>query len=97
MSELKATETTTTTKKQRRLGEFDWEQLRRSSLLDGLSDIALTSVDYISAKNRDAYRFEQLTAPTLRFVEEIERVSGTPVSLIPTSFKWRNVIDRRAW
>ena len=34
--------------------------------------------------------------PTLQFIEEIERVSGTPVSLISTSFKWRNVIDRRA-
>jgi|ERR1700730_368204 len=97
LSDLKATETTTTTKKQRRLGEFDWEQLRRSSVLNGPTDIALTFVDYINVENRDAYRFEQLTTPTLRFIEEIERVSGTPVSLISTSFKWRNVIDRRAW
>ena len=94
---LKETETTTTTKKQRRLGEFDWEQLRRSSRLNGPTDIALTFVDYINVKNGDAYRFEQLTPPTLRFIEEIERVSGTPVSLISTSFKWRNIIDRRAW
>ena len=97
LSELKTTEITTTTKKQRRLGEFDWEQLRRSSLLNGPTDIALTFVDYIDAKNRHAYRFEQLTAPTLRFIEEIERVSGRPVSLISTSFRWRNIIDRRAW
>lgn len=97
LSKLKETEITTTTKKQRRLGEFDWEQLRRSSLLNGPTDIALTFVDYINSTNADAYRFEQLSMPTLQFIEEIERVSGTPVSLISTSFRWRNVIDRRAW
>jgi len=97
IEKLKATETTTTTKKQRRLGEFDWEQLRRSSLLNGPTDIALTFVDYLSVANQKAYRFEQLTIPTLRFVEEVERVSGVPVSLISTDFGWRNVIDRRAW
>src|SRR5258708_29117 len=97
LSKLKETEITTTTKKQRRLGEFDWEQLRRSSLLNGPTDIALTFVDYINAANAEAYRFEQLSMPTLQFIEEIERVSGTPVSLISTSFKWRNVIDRRVW
>ena len=34
---------------------------------------------------------------TLRFVEEVERVSGRPVTLLSTAFDWRNVIDRRAW
>ncbi|WP_245440800.1 adenylosuccinate synthetase [Mesorhizobium sanjuanii] len=97
IGELKKTETTTTTKKQRRLAEFDWEQLRRSSLLNGPTDIALTFVDYISKTNRDAFRFDQLNLETLRFVEEIERVSGVPVSMISTNFSWRNVIDRRSW
>jgi adenylosuccinate synthase len=94
---LKKTETTTTTKKQRRLAEFDWKQLRRSSLLNGPTDIALTFVDYLNIKNRQAYRFDQLTLETLRFVEEVERVSGVPVSMISTNFGWRNVIDRRSW
>jgi adenylosuccinate synthase len=97
IEKLKATETTTTTKKQRRLGEFDWEQLHRSSLLNGPTDIALTFVDYINVANQKAYRFEQLTSPTLLFIEEVERVSGVPVSLISTDFGWRNIIDRRAW
>jgi adenylosuccinate synthase len=90
-------ETTTTTKRQRRVGSFDWEQLRRSSFLNGPTDIALTFVDYLDIKNRAAFRFEQLTPETLRFVEEVERVTGVPVSLISTNFSWRNVIDRRAW
>ena len=79
ISELKKTETTTTTKKQRRLAEFDWEQLRRSTLLNGPTDIALTFADYITSENRQAFRFDQLSLETLRFIEEIERVSGVPV------------------
>jgi adenylosuccinate synthase len=97
IDELKTTEKTTTTGRQRRIGEFDWEQLRRSCVLNGPTDIALTFVDYLSIKNRDAYRFEQLTRDTLLFVEEVERVAGVPVSLLSTKFGYRNVIDRRAW
>jgi adenylosuccinate synthase len=97
VDELKGTELTTTTRRQRRIGEFDWEQLRRSCVLNGPTDIALTFVDYISVGNRNAFRFEQLNPETVRFVEEVERVAGVPVSMLSTKFGWRNVIDRRAW
>ena len=95
--ELRKIEKTTTTGKQRRLAEFDWEQLYKSTSLNGPTDIALTFVDYISVKNKTAYRFEQLTEETRRFVEEVQRVSGVPVSMLSTDFNWRNVIDRRCW
>jgi adenylosuccinate synthase len=97
VAELKATERTTTTNRQRKLAEFDWEQLRSSVLLNGPTDIALTFVDYLDIKNRAAFRFDQLAMETLRFIEEVERVSGRPVTLISTKFDWRNVIDRRSW
>jgi len=97
LKELQRTETTTTTKRARRIAEFDWEQLKDSVQLNGPTDIALTFVDYFDIDNRTAYRFEQLTNETIRFVEEIERVSGRPVSLLSTDFSWRNIIDRRAW
>jgi len=54
-------------------------------------------VDYLNKANREAYRFDQLKLETVRFIEEVERVSGVPVSLISTNFNWRNVIDRRSW
>ena len=95
--ELRAREVTTTTGRARRFAGFDWAQLHRSCVLNGPTDIALTFVDYLSIKNRDAFRFEQLTEETLRFIEEVERVSGQPVTLISTKFDWRNVIDRRSW
>jgi adenylosuccinate synthase len=95
--ELRGTEMTTTTRKQRRVGEFDWQQLRRSCVLNGPTDIALTFVDYLSVANREAFRYEQLTPETIRFVEEVERVAGQPVTLLSTKFNYRNVIDRRSW
>ena len=97
MEEICRIEKTTTTGRQRRIAEFDWEQLKRSTQLNGPTDIALTFVDYLDIKNRNAYRFEQLQEATIRFVEEVERVSGRPVTLLSTAFNWRNVIDRRTW
>ena len=95
--ELHRIEKTTTTGRPRRFGEFDWSMFRRAVQLNGPTDLALTFVDYLTIKNRDAFRYEQLSEDTLRFVEEVERVSGRPVSLISTAFNWRNVIDRRNW
>lgn len=97
LAELEKTETTSTTKRRRRIAEFDWHQFQRSAMLNGPTDIALTFADYFSIKNRQAYRYEELTEETLRFVEELERVAGVPASLISTDFSERNIIDRRAW
>ena len=63
----------------------------------GLESGALDAPEYLSAENRAARRFEQLTPETRRHIEEIERVAGAPVSLISTRFHSRGVIDRRAW
>ena len=83
--------------KQRRVAEFDWELLRKAAELNGATDIALTFTDYLHATNRGARRYDQLTGDTIMFVEEVERVSGVPVSLITTCFDVRGVIDRRRW
>jgi adenylosuccinate synthase len=97
LRELEDVEQTSTTNRRRRVAEFDWVQLRRSTLLNDPTDIALTFIDYLEVSNRHARRFEQLTPSTIRFIEEVERVAGAPVSLISTRFGLRSVIDRRAW
>lgn len=97
LKELQAIEITSTTHRKRRIGEFDWVLLRKSALLNGPTDIALTFTDYLDKGNRSAKRIEQLTRPTLDLIEEIERVSRARVSLISTGFNNRSVIDRRSW
>ncbi len=82
---------------ERRVAEFDWPLLRRSAELNGVTDVAITFADYIDVENRNAFRYDQLTAETIQFIEEVEQVSGAPVSLIATNFSRRSVIDRREW
>ncbi|MEN6428391.1 MAG: adenylosuccinate synthetase [Phycisphaerales bacterium] len=94
---LTRTERGSTTNRRRRVGEFEWTSLRKAVSLNAPTDIALTFVDYICRRNEDARRFEQLNEETIRFVEEVERVARTPVTLISTRFDYRNIIDRRTW
>jgi len=90
-------ELTSTTRRKRRVGEFEWISLRKAASLNAPTDIALTFVDYIHKQNERARRFEQLTSDTIRFIEEVERVAAAPVSLISTRFDYRSIIDRRSW
>ena len=97
LDELERTERTSTTDRRRRIAEFDWRLLRKASMLNRPSDIALTFSDYLTIKNRSAKRFEQLHPDTINFIQEVERVSGARVSLISTGFNPRSIIDRRSW
>lgn len=97
VEDLRAAEKTSTTHRQRRVGEFDWDLYRKACSLNGPTDIALTFADYIDGRNRDARRFEQLTPDTIMFIEELERVSNASVSLISTRFDARSILDRRSW
>lgn len=96
--EIKSAELTSTTRTQRRVGEFEWDLLHRAASLNAPTDVALTFADYIASSNQDARRFEQLTDDTIRFIEEVERVAAAPVTLIATRFHpERSIIDRRTW
>ena len=97
LKELNEKDRTSTTKRKRRIAEFDWSLFRQAVSLNGPTDIVLTFADYFGIKNRKARRFEQLSEDTIRFIEELERVAVAPVSLIATRFNFRSIIDRRKW
>jgi adenylosuccinate synthase len=98
LSGLAEKELTSKTNKLRRVGEPEWDLIRKAALLNAPTDIALTFADYIDSENAKAWRFEQLTEETLGLIDEIERVTGARVSLISTGFmQYRGVIDRRQW
>lgn len=102
---VEAAEKTSTTKRKRRVGWFEWSQFRRACNLNAPTDIVLTFVDYLTVDNQRARRFEQLSEDTIKFIEELERVAQAPVSLINTRFPQkegdfkdlRSIIDRRNW
>ena len=95
--EIKDHEIGSRSMKPRQVSEFDWSLLRKACHLNSPTDIALTFVDYIQAKNASAARFEQLSEETINFVEAVEAVSGVPCSLIANKFDFKCVIDRRRW
>jgi len=97
MSKLRHRERTSTTNRKRRVGEFDWELLKKAAFINGATDIALTFADYLSPDNQLARRFDQLTKETTDLIEEIEHVAKARVSLIGTGFDSRSIIDRRRW
>ena len=97
LSEIQQNEITSTTKRKRRVSEFNWYFLRLAAFLNGATDIALTFTDYLSVNNIKAIRFDQLTQDTINFIEEIEQVTKARVSLIGTGFDYRSIIDRRKW
>lgn len=102
---LVSNEITSTTKRNRRVGWFDWEQFRTACMLNTPTDIVLTFADYLHQQNTRARRFEQLHEDTIKFVQELERVAQAPVSLINTRFlregedflDRRTTLDRRTW
>jgi adenylosuccinate synthase len=97
LGQIDKTEVGTVSGKKRRIAEFDWNQLRTSATLNGVTDIALTFADYLAAENQDALRFDQLSSETREFIAEVEQVANAPVSLISVRFRRGGVIDRRSW
>ncbi len=97
LEELREIEKTSTTKRQRRIAEFNWALFRKACELNTPTDIAFTFSDYITYDNQQARRFDQLSKETTKFIDELERCAEVPVSLIATRFSNRSIIDRRNW
>lgn len=97
LAEMQKIEKTSTTNKDRRIAEFNWRLFRKACELNTPTDIAFTFSDYVSYENQKARRYNQLTPETMRFIEELERCSEVPVSLIATRFSYRSIIDKRNW
>jgi adenylosuccinate synthase len=97
LTELGDREKTTTTNRKRRIGEFDWDLVRKSVHLNAPTDFALTFVDYLSIENRKAGSLQECTQEARHLVDQIERELDCPVSLLSVRFHTQGVIDRRVW
>ena len=95
LGEIKATEIGTVSGKQRRIGEFSWDRVRRAAQLNGATDIVLTFADYIHKSNRNAATFDDLTQETKEMIKHLEQMTGVHVTLIAVGFGRQKIIDRR--
>ena len=88
-------EFTTTTKKLRRVGRFDWAVVDEAVIANSPTRIALHGGDYIDFLNASVTEWDGLTASLQEFVEEIERRYDIPVVFIGTGPTNEDIVDRR--
>ena len=88
-------EYTTTTKRLRRVGRFDWSVVEEAVAANSPTGIALHGADYIDFQNKGVICYEDLTPSVLAFVDEIEARAAVPVSFIGTGPSNEDIVDRR--
>lgn len=78
-------EYTTTTKKLRRVGLFDIEQVKRAARVNRPTQIALHGADYLSYTNKSKTELDNLCIESQKFIAFVERETKTHVNFIGTS------------
>jgi adenylosuccinate synthase len=89
------TELTTTTKRVRRVAEFDWQVVLDAVSANAPTMIAIHGADYIDYANKGVDSFETLTPQAQKFVLQVQERTSVPVGLIGTGPLPSEMIDRR--
>lgn len=90
---LRERERTSTTKRLRRVGLFDWTLMSKALLLNGATSLALTFADYLDPANAEATSWDELVPGTRDFIRRIEAFGSVPVDFVSVSD--RDVLDLR--
>jgi len=83
------------TGRDRRSAPFNFEIAKKSAMINGATQAAVTKLDILYPQCKGARTYEQLPEEAKRFISEIERQTGVPVVLIGTGPDALDVIDRR--
>jgi len=88
-------EKTTVTKRIRRVGRFDMDQVIEAVKVNRPTQLALTFIDYISYEDKGKTEYDDLTVKSKAFINMIEDKTGVPVNLIKTGIEYDDIVDRR--
>lgn len=80
----KIQEFTSVTKRLRRVARFDIEIVKKATMINMPTHIALMGVDYLDYKNKEAKYYKQLTQKTKEFIYWLENELGHNISFIGT-------------
>jgi adenylosuccinate synthase len=72
----------TTTKRQRRVGKFSWNQLRHTCDMNGVTHLVLTFADYHNSTNRTADSFVDMDSETVNHVAAMRALTGCIVDAV---------------
>ncbi len=85
----------TVTGRQRRAADFDFDLARRSIMLNGATQIAVTKLDVLFPDCAKKTAFDELADDAKAFIANIENRLNLPVTIIGTGPEISHVIDRR--
>jgi adenylosuccinate synthase len=85
----------TVTGRRRRIGTFDFELAKRSAMINGATQIALTCIDRLFKEASGAKRWDDLPEEARKFVQRVEDETNTPVAIISTGTELNEIIDMR--
>ena len=88
-------EMSTVTKRLRRVGEFDFQQVYKAIKICRPTQIALNFIDYIDSSDYKKTEYSELSVKSKKFIERLESEYGVPVTLIGTGPMVSDIIDRR--
>jgi len=88
-------ETASGTGRDRRSAPFNFELAKKAVTLNSATQVALTKLDCVYPESKGARSFDALPEEAKKFVKEVERQTGVPVSLIGNGPEAMDVIDRR--
>ncbi len=87
-------EYSTVTNKLRRIAAFDMELVRRASMVNRPTELALHGADYLDFANKGLAEFDGLCGKTKQFIEWLERELSVPVVFVGTGPTNDELIDR---
>lgn len=87
-------EFTTVTGRQRRVGLFDMDLVRRAAMVNRPTQLALHGTDYLDFTNKGVKQYDLLTRKAKDFVQFLEKELSLPVTLIGTGPEQSELVDR---
>ncbi|MEA2089280.1 MAG: adenylosuccinate synthetase [Thermoproteota archaeon] len=83
------------TGRERRSAPFNFELAKRSAVINGATELAVTKLDVLYPVCKGATSYGQLPSEAQDFISKIEQRVGVPVVLIGTGPEAMDIIDRR--
>ena len=83
------------TGRKRRVGLFDKEFAKRSCMINGATQIALTCIDRLYPECAKVNKYEDLSQEARDYIEDIEKDVGVPITIISTGPDLEDTIDLR--
>jgi adenylosuccinate synthase len=88
-------ETAAGTGRDRRSAPFNFEIARKTAMINGATQAALTKLDAVYPECKGTGVFDDLPQEAKQFIKEIEKQTEVPVMLIGTGPEALDIIDRR--